>query len=58
MKVAELFPDKFDSLPDDVEKHSADWKSVSDQSEINQFWYFTQWFERLTLILFPLSGTT
>uniref|UniRef100_A0A7N8Y270 Dynein axonemal heavy chain 10 n=1 Tax=Mastacembelus armatus TaxID=205130 RepID=A0A7N8Y270_9TELE len=30
MKLAELFPDQFGSLPDDVEKNSADWKSWYD----------------------------
>ncbi|XP_069379878.1 dynein axonemal heavy chain 10 isoform X1 [Paralichthys olivaceus] len=30
VKLAELFPEQFGSLPDDVEKHSADWKSWYD----------------------------
>lgn len=36
VKLAELFPDQFGSLPDDVEKNSTDWKSVSDHSGRNQ----------------------
>lgn len=30
MKLAELFPEQFGSLPDDVENNSSDWNSVSD----------------------------
>ncbi|KAK2902109.1 hypothetical protein Q8A73_011855 [Channa argus] len=30
VKLAELFPEQFDSLPDDVEKNSSDWKSWYD----------------------------
>ncbi|CAG5923192.1 unnamed protein product [Menidia menidia] len=30
MKLSELFPDTFGSLPDDIEKHSSDWKVWSD----------------------------
>lgn len=29
--LAELLPEQFGSLPDDLEKHSEDWKSVSNQ---------------------------
>ncbi len=30
VKLAELFPKRFGSLPDDVEKNSSEWKSVSE----------------------------
>ena len=33
MKLAELFPEQFGSLPDDVENNSTDWESVSDHSD-------------------------
>lgn len=29
VKLAELFPEQFGSLPDDVEENSTDWKFVS-----------------------------
>ena len=33
VKLAELFPEQFGSLPNDVEIKSADWKSVSEHSD-------------------------
>lgn len=33
VKLAELFPEQFGSLPDDVENNSTDWESVSDHSD-------------------------
>lgn len=41
VKLAELFPEQFGSLPDDVEKNSSDWKSVSDRSDRNHHRHFT-----------------
>lgn len=33
VKLAELFPERFSSLPDDVERNPSEWKSVSHNSE-------------------------
>lgn len=41
VKLAELFPEQFGSLPDDVEKNSTDWKSVRDHIDRNHRWHFT-----------------
>lgn len=41
VKLAELFPEQFGSLPDDLEKNSTDWKSVSDHSDRNNHKHFT-----------------
>lgn len=57
MKLAELFPEQFGSLPDDVEKNPNDWKSVSDSSDRNHSVFF-EWLEGLTLVPSVLSGMT
>lgn len=36
VKLAELFPEQFGSLPDDVKNNSTDWKSVSGHSSKNR----------------------
>lgn len=41
VKLAELFPEQFGSLPDDVEDNSSDWKSVSDLYDRNQCFHIT-----------------
>lgn len=41
VKLAELFPEQFGSLPDDVEQNSTDWKSVSDHSDRTHYRHLT-----------------
>lgn len=41
VKLSELFPEQFGSLPDDVEKNSTDWKSVSKLTDRYQHGPFT-----------------
>lgn len=36
VKLAELFPELFSSLPDDVERNASEWKSVSSSSGKNR----------------------
>lgn len=58
VKLAELFPEQFGSLPDDLEKNSTDWKTVSHHSDKNHYRNLNVSVESLTLILFLISGTT
>uniref|UniRef100_A0A3Q0RTW8 Dynein heavy chain 10, axonemal n=1 Tax=Amphilophus citrinellus TaxID=61819 RepID=A0A3Q0RTW8_AMPCI len=37
VKLAELFPEQFGSLPDDIEKNPTEWQSVSGQSDRNHY---------------------
>ena len=55
MKLAELFPPQFGSLPDDVEKNSSEWKSVSDQRDNNQNGHLTSSMESWLLTFFSLQ---
>lgn len=42
VKLADLFPEQFGTLHDDVEKSISEWKSVSDHSEQNQYHKITE----------------
>lgn len=67
VKLAELFPEQFGSLPDDIENNTSDWKSVSDHSTETEtsgrtslnslFLCFSQWYDldALEQALFPMK---
>lgn len=57
VKLAELFPELFSSLPDDVERNASEWKTVSHGSGENRV-NTTVSLQSLTLSLRLVSGMT
>lgn len=57
VKLAELFPEPFSFLPDDVERNASEWKSVSHSSGKNHRNTIVS-LQRLTLVLCLSSGLT
>lgn len=58
VKLAELFPEQFSSLPDDIEKHPTEWQSVSGHRDRTHYRHTSESTVSVTHTLFLFSGTT